>query len=81
MTPQLTNPLGAKLFYNKVPVLKTRLTPYKSYKAEPPASANWTKVPSQQASVCPRPSQSKEIDSIPNGKSGDRAILPTSPPC
>lgn len=76
VTPQLTNPLGAKLFYNKVPVLKMRLTPYKSYKTEQHACANWTKMPSQQASVCPCPIHSKEIDSTPNGKSGVQSFCP-----
>lgn len=40
VTPQLTNPLGAKLFYNKVLVLKMRLTPYKSDTREGPACAH-----------------------------------------
>lgn len=43
VTPQLTNLLGAELFYNKVPVLKMRLPFCKSYKTEQPACANWTK--------------------------------------
>lgn len=30
VTSQLTNPWGVKLFYNKVLILKVRLTPYKS---------------------------------------------------
>lgn len=80
VTPQLANPLGAKLFCNKVPILKMRLTPYKSYKTEQPACATWTKMPSQQASVCPCSIQSKEIDSTPNGKFGEGVILPTWPP-
>lgn len=76
VTPQLTNPLGAKLFYNKVPVLKMRSTPYKSDKTEQHARTNWTKTPSQQASVCPCPIHSKEIDSILNGKSGVQSFCP-----
>lgn len=80
MTPQLTNPLGAKLFYNKVPILKMRLTPYKSYKTEQPVCAGWTKMSSHRASVCLCSIYSKEIDSFPHGKFGKEVILPTSPP-
>lgn len=55
VTPQLTNPLGAKCFYNKVPVLKMRLTSYKSHRTEQSAYANWAKTPSQRAPVCSYP--------------------------
>lgn len=78
VTPQLTNPLGAKLFYNKVPILKMRLTPYKSYKTEQLACANWTKMPSQRASVCPYPSHNKKIDYTPNGRARVGSFRPLS---
>lgn len=76
VTPQLTNPLEAKVFYNKVPLLKMRLTTYKSYTVQHPICAPWAKKPSQRASVCPCPVQSKEIDSTPNGKSGWGSLCP-----
>lgn len=77
VTPQLTNPLGAKCFYNKVPVLKMRLTPSKSYKTEQPAYANWAKMPSQRAPVCPCPHSKDWFHS--NGKC-EGAFYPR-PPC
>lgn len=59
VTSQLTNPRGAELFYNKVLILKVRLTPSKSWRAGWLECTTWTVMPSANAPVCPCPVQTK----------------------